>query len=206
MTQRKIRGSSAQNPVIIPHTVKQLSRASAPSLTQGGQGVKFSITVHAHSGQRAELGLHPGTACSCDAEYTLLPVPYREDSNFQVWTGIQGSDVLTILRRAGTSQGRGRCLRDVEHRAQPKHPKMENTGARAQGTVGTGHPTPFWPCGHGGGQHGQRRNLGLPLVLEMNVNFLLCRVCQLWKMLVEHSWRCVPDTLQGMSGSHLGKS
>lgn len=37
--------------------------------------------------------------------------------------------------------------------------------------------------------------------------FSLCRVCKLWKMLVEHSalWRCVPDTLRGTYGLYLGK-
>ena len=36
--------------------------------------------------------------------------------------------------------------------------------------------------------------------------FSLCRVCQLWKMLVEHSapWRHVPDILQSMYGFYLG--
>lgn len=114
---------------------------------------------------------------------TLLPVHCREDSNFQVWTNIQGADVLAVLRGAGAAKL-----------------MVEQTfeGYQSSGhSWSREHPTTFWPCGQG-----HRWNLGLPWVLEMNVTFLLCRAFQQGKMLAEHSepWRCVPDTFQSMYG------
>lgn len=82
VTQRKIKGNSTQNPAItsIPGHLNNPLDPQPPQITWK---IKFLITVPAYSGQRAELETHPGTTCLCDAEDILLPLYYRDNSNFQ---------------------------------------------------------------------------------------------------------------------------
>lgn len=131
VTQRKIKGNSTQNPAItsIPGHLNNPLDPQPPQITWK---IKFLITVPAYSGQRAELETHPGTTCLCDAEDILLPVYYRDNSNFQVQTSVRlgaGVSVLTLLKsRYLKAWTRGRHLRGVEHKPQPRCTKREDPG------------------------------------------------------------------------------
>lgn len=82
------------------------------------------------------------------------------------------------------------------------HAVRRNTGIELRAHLERGvQPLPGLVCRTAGAQLASvSENEGMS-------GFSFCRVCQLWKMLVEHSapWRHVPDILQSMYGFYLGK-